>query len=82
MDSIKIPENDTGTTAFPNPVNMGMTFDAELVEAVGSAIGDEARAIWNAQLVGVSYGINTFSSGKKRGYLGVLYLPMSAPDTH
>ena len=25
-----------------------MTFDTSLVEAVGSAIGDEARAFWNA----------------------------------
>jgi beta-glucosidase len=49
---IKIPSNNTGTTAFPNPVNLGMTFDPQLVEAVGSAIGDEARALWNANLGG------------------------------
>lgn len=41
VDSITIPVNKTGTTAFPNPVNLGMTFDVDLVEAVGSAIGDE-----------------------------------------
>ena len=47
-----IPENDTGTSAFPNPVNLGMTFDTALVESVGSAIGDEARALWNAAMLG------------------------------
>ena len=43
VDSFSIPANSTGTSAFPNPVNLGMTFDAELVEQVGSAIGDEVR---------------------------------------
>ena len=52
VDSITIPENKTGTTAFPNPVNLGMSFDAGLLEAVGTAIGDEARALWNAGLAG------------------------------
>lgn len=52
VDGIKIPENKTGTSSFANPVNLGMTFDADLVGEVGSAIGDEARALWNAQLVG------------------------------
>ena len=48
VDSIKVNANQTGTSSFPNPVNLGMTFDASLVEAVGSAICDEARALWNA----------------------------------
>ena len=39
-------------TAFPNPVNLGMTFDTALAEAVGTAIGDEARAIFNARISG------------------------------
>ena len=48
VDGISVPENHTGTTAFPNPVNLGMTFDTALVEEVATAIGDEARALWNA----------------------------------
>ena len=44
---INVPGNGTGTSAFPMPVNLGMTFDRDLLEAVGSAIGDEARALMN-----------------------------------
>lgn len=35
------------SSAFPQPVALGQTFDTELVRAVGSAIGDEARALYN-----------------------------------
>ena len=34
------------TSAFPNPVNLGMSWDTELVEVVGTAIGDEKRALF------------------------------------
>ena len=36
------------STAFPLPVALGATFDVDLVEEVASAIGDEARALYNA----------------------------------
>ena len=48
VDGISVGANHTGTSAFPNPVNLGMSFDRRLVEAIGTAIGDEARALWNA----------------------------------
>jgi beta-glucosidase-like glycosyl hydrolase len=35
------------STAFPLPVNLGSSFDTSLVEEVASAIGDEARALYN-----------------------------------
>lgn len=50
VDSTAVPGNGTGTSAFPNPVNLGMSWDTELVEAVGTAIGDEKRALFNAKL--------------------------------
>ena len=34
------------SSGFPQPVNLGQTFDAELVREIGSAISDEARAAW------------------------------------
>ena len=42
------------SSAFPLPVALGMAFDTELVRAVGSAIGDEARALFNAREPGSS----------------------------
>ena len=42
------------SSAFPLPVALGMAFDTELVRAVGSAIGDEARALFNARKPGSS----------------------------
>lgn len=49
VDSLTVPGNGTGTSAFPNPVNLGMSWDRELVELVGTAIGDEARSFYNAK---------------------------------
>lgn len=34
------------SSAFPQPVNLGNTFDATLVRAIASQISDEARAAW------------------------------------
>ena len=34
-----------GTTVFPQSIGMGATFDSDLMERVGKAIGDEARAL-------------------------------------
>ena len=39
--------NHTHSSAFPQPVNMGNTWDAELVREIASAISDEARAAFN-----------------------------------
>lgn len=36
------------SSAFPQPVNMGNTFDVELIRRVGDAISDEARAQYSA----------------------------------
>eukprot|EP01051_Picozoa_sp_SAG22_P009200 SAG22_NODE_750_length_7481_cov_19.618667_1_plen_685_part_00 len=36
------------TSAFPQPVNMGNSFDAPLVREIAAAISDEARAAFNA----------------------------------
>jgi beta-glucosidase len=66
VDGISVPENSTGTSAFPNPVNLGMSFDTALVEEVASAIGDEARALWNAGQTG--------AGGLSRGSGGLLCL--------
>ena len=38
------PVNATPSSAFPQPVNMGNSFDTELVREVAAAISDEARA--------------------------------------
>lgn len=40
------PIPTTPSSGFPQPVNLGQTFDAELVREVASAISDEARAAW------------------------------------
>ena len=37
----------TPSSAFPQPVNMGNSFDTELVREIASAISDEARAAFN-----------------------------------
>ena len=37
------------TTLFPVPIAMGATWDPELVRAVGNAMSDEARALYNAR---------------------------------
>ena len=39
--------NATPSSAFPQPVNMGNTFDVELVREIAAAISDEARAAFN-----------------------------------
>jgi hypothetical protein len=36
------------TSAFPQPVNMGNSFDVPLVREIAAAISDEARAAFNA----------------------------------
>jgi len=35
---------------FPEPIGLAATFDAELVSRIGTAISDEARAMYNANL--------------------------------
>ena len=40
------PIPTTPSSGFPQPVNLGQTFDADLVREVASAISDEARAAW------------------------------------
>lgn len=52
VSNANVNSNHTGTSAFPNPVNLGMSWDKELVEAVGSAIGDEKRSFYNAKAPG------------------------------
>lgn len=41
------PVQHTASSGFPQPVNMGNSFDAELVREVASAISDEARAAFH-----------------------------------
>lgn len=41
------PINQTNSSGFPQPVNMGNSFDVELVRELASAISDEARAAFN-----------------------------------
>jgi hypothetical protein len=41
------PVATTASSAFPQPVNMGSTWDAALVREIASAISDEARAAFN-----------------------------------
>ena len=43
----KVPK---AATSFPAPIALGATFSAELAHRVGSAIGREARAMYNLQL--------------------------------
>jgi len=40
------------TTLFPVPIAMGATWDPELVKTVASVMGDEGRALYNAQADG------------------------------
>ncbi len=42
------PVVHTPSSGFPQPVNLGNTWDVELVREVASAISDEARAAFNA----------------------------------
>ena len=41
------PVPHVASSAFPQPVNMGNSFDAELVREIAAAISDEARAAFN-----------------------------------
>jgi beta-glucosidase len=41
------PVNNTPSSAFPQPVNMGNSWDKDLVREIASAISDEARAAFN-----------------------------------
>jgi len=40
------------TTLFPVPIAMGATWDPDLIKTVASAMGDEARALYNAKADG------------------------------
>jgi beta-glucosidase len=40
--------SDRGATIFPQPLGLAATFDKQLMLAVASAMGDEARAKANA----------------------------------
>lgn len=42
------------TTAFTQPIGLSATFDTELMEKVGSAVGYEARALYNSGDTGLS----------------------------
>ena len=42
------PQPRTASSGFPQPVNMGNSWDAALVREIASAISDEARAAFNA----------------------------------
>ncbi|KAF2660795.1 glycoside hydrolase family 3 protein [Lophiostoma macrostomum CBS 122681] len=47
--------NFSSATSFPNPITISAAFDDELVEAVGLAIGAEARAFANAGRAGLDF---------------------------
>ncbi|KAJ7079134.1 glycoside hydrolase family 3 protein [Mycena belliarum] len=42
-------------TSFPQPINLGATFDDDLVKAVATVISTEARAFNNVQRAGLDY---------------------------